>query len=562
MKYIIFGAGNNAQMLLSQLRLNYYEVDFIVDNNKSRWGEKIQDLSIKSPTELYSIRRNEYHIVLSVSDDKMRRQICQQLIEMGFNEDINFSNGLELFNIFKEHPGKVSGYISIPDSFSAIKTFDEASRLITLKDEKRIFRIVNKAFSEQYLEAFRICKENNFFGHYIIETSISLNKWNLPYDLILEHKYIEPISYCFEWSPEMFYDYVNFMISMLKDLTISGLAISDGHTLNATISDGKFIFIDFGAIKTGIIKGSVLIEFLNTHIIPLILMNKKQMNKAYLFLKNPGIEYTQEDVQGYLNEYEQNELRELYLFITSITCVEDVLVFISKLSDYILNMEHGTYQTRWDGYQNDEWNWSDDVNKWSEKMKHVIGMINKVNPSTIVDLAGNMGWYGSYMREKLRYSIIVDSDYKCIDCLWKKVQNIEMNNVVPIYMSLCTPTLDYYRDDAIGQTPIEPWRKGAIDRFRSELVIALAVIHHLVFSQQLTFDEIVNQLALFSDRYLIVEFIDINDMFIEYFIKKDFGWYHIDNFVKALKERFEIIDSACSTPSDTRKIFLCELRKL
>ena len=30
-------------------------------------------------------------------------------------------------------------------------------------------------------------------------------------------------------------------------------------------------------------------------------------------------------------------------------------------------MEHGAYQTRWDGYQNDEWEWSDDSNKWSEK---------------------------------------------------------------------------------------------------------------------------------------------------------------------------------------------------
>ena len=81
------------------------------------------------------------------------------------------------------------------------------------------------------------------------------------------------------------------------------------------------------------------------------------------------------------------------------------------------------------------------------------------------------------------------------------------------------------------------------------------MIHHLVFSQQLTFDEIINQLALFSDRYMIIEFIDINDKYIDYFIKKDFDWYNIDNFVKALKERFEIIDRKSSTPSETRKIF-------
>ena len=94
-----------------------------------------------------------------------------------------------------------------------------------------------------------------------------------------------------------------------------------------------------------------------------------------------------------------------------------------------------------------------------KKMTHVIAMIDSIKPSTIVDLAGNMGWYGSYMYKNVRHAIIVDSDYKCIDCLWKKIQNMGMDNVIPIYMSLCAPTLDYYRDDAIGKTAIEPWRK-------------------------------------------------------------------------------------------------------
>ena len=78
-------------------------------------------MPIKSPAELDSIPKEDYHILLSVSDKVMREQIGQQLVHMGFIENVNFSNGLELFNIFKEHPSKVSGYIRIPDIFRQLK---------------------------------------------------------------------------------------------------------------------------------------------------------------------------------------------------------------------------------------------------------------------------------------------------------------------------------------------------------------------------------------------------------------------------------------------------------
>ena len=62
----------------------------------------------------------------------------------------------------------------------------------------------------------------------------------------------------------MFIEYVSFMINMIKRFAELGLALCDGHTLNATISDGNFIFIDFGAIQPGVTNGNVLMEFLNT----------------------------------------------------------------------------------------------------------------------------------------------------------------------------------------------------------------------------------------------------------------------------------------------------------
>lgn len=558
MQYIIFGAGNNAEKLILWLTANEFAIKYLVDNDPDKQGKNILGFEIKSPDELKNHYKNQ-HILISVSNKVVYGEIAEQLTNMGYTENKDFSNGLRLSKISEPLSGKVSGYINLPDIFSSVKSFDPASRLVKLKNEHRIFRLVNEDYAAQYLEVYRICKEKHLFGDYVIETCMIENIWQLPVKLIFEHRFLEPISYSFEWSPAMFYDYVGFMLKMLRRFGECGLALCDGHTLNATVADGKFIFIDFGAIKPGVTSESVLLEFINTHIIPLILMYRNQIPKAYLYLKNPGIEYTLTDIQGYLDVEELSKMHMLHRSLMNINTAENIFKFINMLSDFIQGLKKYELKTRWNGYQNDEWDWSSTPDKWSQKMHNVVEMMEGVNPETVVDLAGNMGWYGSYRHEKLKHAVIMDYDHNCLDYLWQKVQTLEIRNVLPTYMSVCAPTLDYYRDDAISPMAIEPWRKGAIERFRSQLVIALAIVHHLAFGQQLTFPEIVSQFALFSSKYLIVEFIEQSDQYITDFLKKGFEWYTKDNFVRELEKKFRILDSRPSTPHETRTLYLCEL---
>ena len=216
------------------------------------------------------------------------------------------------------------------------------------------------------------------------------------------------------------------------------------------------------------------------------------------------------------------------------------------------------FDTRWKGYQNDEWNWSENKKLWSTKMHSVIDALIKLKPHTIIDLAGNMGWYGSYLNSQVEYAIVADYDPMCIDYLWEKINDEHMKNVIPVYMSLCNPTLDYYKDYPIAQCGIEPWRKNAYVRFKSDVVIALAIIHHLVFAQQLSFEEIICQLSLFSNKYLIIEFVDQTDRYITDFLKDGFEWYTKENFEAQLKQKYRVLDIKGSTPCETRWIYICE----
>ena len=69
-------------------------------------------------------------------------------------------------------------------------------------------------------------------------------------------------------------------------------------------------------------------------------------------------------------------------------------------------------------------------------------------------------------------------------------------------------------------------RLSSNDRFKSELVLALAIIHHLAFGQQLTFKEIIEQISLYTKKYLIIEFVDQKMYILIIFLRKALNGIH------------------------------------
>jgi hypothetical protein len=560
MKCVLFGGGYFADKLLRKLRANGIEADCIVDNDCEKWGCEIAGTPVKSPNVLCERQSDDIFVLISVLNEEYYLQITAQLKAFGMVEERNFTNGITLFQLQNPVPGVVSGCIDLPNRYEAIKSYDRASRLIVDKEHKRIFRGVYADYISQYNTVAEICKNNDLLGSYIVNTKITDSPTDLPFALLLEHQFIEPISYCYEWSPKTFKDYVSFMIDFVRRLDEAGLSLTDGHALNATIYEGRFQFLDFGAISVGKTSSSTFVELINTHLIPLLLMHKNQATKAYLYLKNTGLQYTINDIIGYMNTDEVSEFESLLCEAISSGGSDRIQECCHDLSDYCKRMTPIPFGSRWDGYQNDEWNRSETPEIWSEKMRNVITMLQKIQPNTLIDIAGNKGWYGSFLCAQMKYSIIVDLDFNCIDLLWNKVRCENIRNVIPLCFNMVTPSPDYYRDEAIGVGGIVPWRDSAVKRLKCECVLALAITHHLAFSQQLTFYEILSQLAIFSKRYLIVEFIEKEDEYITDFLKDRFDWYTKRNFIEAIEKQFVILEQMPSTPSKTRSLFLCELK--
>ena len=555
MKYYVYGAGKNLNMVLRKIT-GFLEVEGIIDKDESKIGKSIDSMKVISAKDFFESKfdNKQYGIIVSVTNPKYQNEIKEEISEKGYK----YISASSFCNFhFEPLPGTVTGVIKVPDGYKARHSCDPNSFLI--KDcENKVYRVIKSGIEESTKHVFEKCKKGGLFGKYVINSNIRTDVPGFENHLLIEHEFLNTISFCYEWPPKMYEDYVEFMFNLILALNHAGLCLIDAHGLNATLKDADFIFYDFGAIGEGVIAPRQLIEVIDTLVLPLVLMKKGEMKKAYLYLENHSILLNIQDIKGYLNRTELSELQKIYEKAIWTISKKDAEEVVSALMLFCKEMRTEYKNGDWENYQDSEWEKDNDRKKWSIKMHSVTSMIEKVSPCSIIDIAGNQGWYGAYFREKTDFVIVVDMDSTALDKLWHRVKKNKLLNVFPVYMSICAPSLGRHYDGFVDGSTVKKIRKSAIDRYKSELAIALAIVHHLAFREHLSFEEIIKVIAAYTYKYLVIEFVDQTDEFITYFNKKGYEWYTQSGFEEALESEFKIIETKPSSPKGTRTLYLCE----
>ena len=111
-------------------------------------------------------------------------------------------------------------------------------------------------------------------------------------------------------------------------------------------------------------------------------------------------------------------------------------------------------------------------------------------------------------------------------------------------------------------TPGFGWRgmeyAGASERLASEMVLALALVHHMVFAGGQDFNRCIESLKDFQRKWLLIEYVDIADPMVRHLPlrpKVDYSWYNIENFTTALRAHYREVEVLAKL-SDTRTLFL------
>jgi SAM-dependent methyltransferase len=152
--------------------------------------------------------------------------------------------------------------------------------------------------------------------------------------------------------------------------------------------------------------------------------------------------------------------------------------------------------------------------KWGYKQKNVFKIIKTYRPKSVLDLGCNTGWF-SFLAAKNGSSVIaIDNDESCVDKIYLHTKKNNFN-ILPLVMSFEDLHKHKYGIPVKKNTKSKILFSSPISRFQSDMVMCLALSHHLILGNGLSIKKIFEDLSLLTKKYLVFEFVDLNDPLIK-----------------------------------------------
>jgi SAM-dependent methyltransferase len=178
--------------------------------------------------------------------------------------------------------------------------------------------------------------------------------------------------------------------------------------------------------------------------------------------------------------------------------------------------------------------------------------LNTIRPETTIDLGCNTGMFTRVAAEYSGHSIGIENDSQSVDLAYRN--SLHMANINYAVANIAEPTPGVGWDNK-ERTPL-------IMRLNGDMLMALALVHHLHISGNVPLPFIANLFSRISTKYLIIEFIPKDDQKVQLLLsnREDiFSEYNETGFKKAFKDFFDIVEET-GLKGSLRKLYL--LRKL
>jgi ribosomal protein L11 methylase PrmA len=207
---------------------------------------------------------------------------------------------------------------------------------------------------------------------------------------------------------------------------------------------------------------------------------------------------------------------------------------IESLTRTIKSLHEPRQSTGWQRY----YQTSTETEYLAAKKQLTLQFLREVNASTIWDIGANDGTFSRLAATTGAYIISLDSDHACVSNNYKMMRSARLKNILPLWIDLSNPSPN------VGWSNNE--RFSLLDRGPSDLVLALAIIHHLAISNNVPLDNIASFFAKICNS-LIIEFIPKTDAHVQELLstREDiFLQYNKKVFEDAFTGHFTILQRA------------------
>jgi len=178
---------------------------------------------------------------------------------------------------------------------------------------------------------------------------------------------------------------------------------------------------------------------------------------------------------------------------------QSLLGLIDSLESAVRRLKWDAKGTEWANYYRDS---SYSPSALEHKRQLVSQFLDTVHPRTVWDLGANVGMFSRVASKKGICTVSFDIDPAAVEKNYIECVKRGETNILPLVLDLTNPS------PSIGWENKE--RMSIFERGPADMVLALALVHHLAISNNLPFNELVSTLSTISN-WLAVEFVPKSD---------------------------------------------------
>jgi hypothetical protein len=434
-----------------------------------------------------------------------------------------------------------------------------------------LFRQINRAYADEYARLMdsglydKLIKAGLLIPHQEVDQA--------PAEPDACFKVIQPepvplISYPYEWSFSQLKDAALATLSIQRRALKAGMSLKDASAYNIQFVRGRVVLIDtlsFEAYR----EGSPWVayrQFCQHFLAPLALMALRdvrlnQLLRVYidgvpLDLASQLLPWKTRFNFGLLThvhihasaqrKYSGEEIRSRGGSMSR----QAMTGLIDSLDSTIRKLDWTPRGTEWGNYYTMT-NYSDGA--FEHKKQLVSEWTKRVHPAMVWDLGANNGVFSRVAHDTGAFVGSFDIDPAAVEQNYRRVKQEKLENLLPLLLDLTNPS------PAIG------WANRERDSFHgrgpADLVMALALIHHLAISNNVPLPQLARFFAM-TGRWLIVEFVPKTDSQVKKLLvsREDiFPNYTRAGFEAAFGETFSIREAVEIRESE-RVLYLLEAK--
>jgi hypothetical protein len=435
----------------------------------------------------------------------------------------------------------------------------------------QLYRFVSESYATQYDHA----KTVGLFDQLIEK------HWMIPFEdlgaqedledchTVLRPSLLDFVSYPAEWCFGQIKDAALLTLDVHLHALSHGMMLKDASLYNVQFHHGKATFIDHLSFDFYEPYGywPAYGQFCRHFLAPLALMSRVDVGLAKLL--NLHIDGVPLDLAAKILPFSSRFNFSLFahLFLHSkyvnkfgaarsrvakkTINISGAIAMANSLRSWIRGQKAHDQKTEWGQYYS-ETSYSDAA--MASKRDIIRAMVKRAQPKIVWDIGANDGRMSRDIADITDRIVCFDIDHTAVDRNYQICKEEKYESILPLICDFMNPT------PAIGFENQE--RQSLLERGRPDLVLALAVIHHLAISNNVPLDRLAGFFAKMTPN-LLIEFVPKDDEMVQRLLANRadiFPDYSPEGFEQAFGTFFEIVEVTGIAESPRRLYLLRNLR--